>query len=81
MILAFRHLSEKLHKRQAGLHVAFVDLEEAFHAVDRETLWKIIARFGYSEGMLRIIVNLYEDNPRGRVHRLPQLMECGKALS
>ena len=46
MIFTARQLQEKCQEQNVDLYMTFVDLTKAFDTVNREGLWKIMAKFG-----------------------------------
>lgn len=51
------------HLRNANqdTYVLFVDLVKAFDSVNREMLWKILAKFGLPENLISVIKKMYTD--------------------
>lgn len=62
MIFALRQLQEKVIEQQEELHVAFVDITKAFDSIDRNTLWKIMFRFGIPSKFVAICKSLHVNN-------------------
>ena len=48
-------------KEKVGLYMGFVDLKGAFDRVDREFLWRELARIGIDEGLRRAVMGLYKE--------------------
>ena len=46
MIFTARQLQEKCQEQNVDLYMTFVDLTKAFGTVNRDRLWKIMAKFG-----------------------------------
>ena len=40
--------------------MCFVDLQKAYHSVDRELLWKVLARAGVPEKMIAVIRQFHD---------------------
>ena len=66
MIFTVRQLQEKCREQNKGLYVTFVDLTKAFDTVNREGLWKIMAKFGCPEKFVNM-VRLFHDGMQARV--------------
>jgi hypothetical protein len=47
--------------KREKVYLAFLDIEKAYDRVDRETLWKVLRRVGYSEKVVGIIRSLYRE--------------------
>ena len=45
------------HGREA--YIAFIDLEKAYDTVNRDLLWKILAKYGVPEGLINVLRKLY----------------------
>nr|GEV27140.1 hypothetical protein [Tanacetum cinerariifolium] len=68
-----RSLMEKLRERQRDLHLAFIDLEEAYDSVPRELIWKTLIDKGASRRYIKVI--------RMEVAELRMLRwACGKTM-
>ena len=52
---------QNLRARGQEAHVLFVDLVKAFDSVNREMLWKILAKYGLPEKLISVIKKLYTD--------------------
>ena len=61
MIFAARQLQEKCQEQNAPLYFAFFDLVKAFDTVQRDTLWKILRRFGCPEKLVTMIRLFHDD--------------------
>jgi len=46
MIFAFRQLQEKAMEQNVPLYAVFVDFTKAFDTVDRDALWRVLAKYG-----------------------------------
>ena len=66
MIFTVRQLQEKCREQNRGLYITFVDLTKAFDTVNRDGLWKIMAKFGCPEKFINI-VRLFHDGMEARV--------------
>ncbi|BHF72560.1 hypothetical protein SprV_0401562700 [Sparganum proliferum] len=60
MILAVRHLQKKCLEMQTHLYSTFVDLKKAFHAANRDELWKTMQKFGCRERFIQIVRQLHD---------------------
>lgn len=40
-------------------YIIFVDLEKAYDTVNRELLWKLLARYGIPDGLIMVLKKLY----------------------
>ena len=50
-----------LSQHGADCYVIFADLVKAYDTVDRELLWKIMARYGCPEELIFVLRKLYTD--------------------
>ena len=66
MIFSVRQLVEKCIEQNVPLYQVFVDLTKAFDTVNRQAMWKILAKLGCPEGFVRMIAELHRDM-KGRV--------------
>ena len=55
MMFVVRRLQELARRRRIPLYMCFVDLQKAYDSVDRELLWKVLARAGVPEEMIAVI--------------------------
>ncbi|ROT81352.1 hypothetical protein C7M84_025487 [Penaeus vannamei] len=55
MIFAFRQLQEKAMEQNMPLYAVFVDFTKAFDTVDRDALWRVLAKYGCPPKLLAII--------------------------
>ena len=53
MIFSLRQLQEKFREEGKPLYVAFIDLTKAFDLVNRDGLFKILAKIGCPPNILR----------------------------
>lgn len=60
MIFAVRQLQEKCLEQRMDLFMVFIDLTKAYDTVNRELLWKLLARYGIPERLILIIRNMHE---------------------
>ena len=60
MIFVARQLQEKCREQHKDLYAAFVDLSKAFDTVNREALWKLLAKFGCPPKMITLISALHD---------------------
>lgn len=75
LIFTTRQLQEKCREQHQDLFMAFIDLSKAFDTVNRELVWRILAKFGcppkfinilrqFHDGMMaRVAVGEYESEP------------------
>ena len=57
--------------------VLFVDLVKAFDRVPRELLWKILAKFGVPQKILRLLIRLHADfDVQFEVDGITQRIKC-----
>ena len=66
MVFAARQIQEKCREQNKGLYFAFFDLTKAFDTVNREALWKILARYGCPTKFINLVKLLHE-GMQGRV--------------
>ena len=57
MLFVVRRLQELGRQRKIPLYVCFVDLQKAYDSVDRELLWKVLARAGVPSVMMTSSAN------------------------
>ena len=55
MLFVVRRLQELGGQRKLPLYMCFVDLRKAYDSVDRELLWKVLARAGVPSVMIDVI--------------------------
>ena len=55
MLFVVRRLQELGRQRKIPLYMCFVDLQKAYDSVDRELLWKVLARAGVPSVMIDVI--------------------------
>ena len=65
MLFVVRRLQELGRQRKIPLFMCFVDLQKAYDSVDRELLWKVLARAGVPEKMIAVICQ-FHDGMRAR---------------
>lgn len=51
---------EQCAEWNSSLYVGFIDHEQAFDSVDRETIWKLPRHYGVPNKLVNIICNSYE---------------------
>jgi len=56
-----KQMAQLLHEHQYGVHLLFIDLVKAYDTVNRELLWKIMARYGVPQSLISVIQKLYQD--------------------
>jgi len=66
MLFVMRRLQELGRRRKIPLYMCFIDLQKAYDSVDRELLWKVLARIGVPETMIAVI-RQFHDGMRARV--------------
>ena len=60
MLFVVRRLQELARRRRIPLYMCFVDLQKAYDSVDRELLWKVLARAGVPEEMTAVIRQFHD---------------------
>ena len=60
MLFVVRRLQELARRRRIPLYMCFVDLQKAYDSVDRELLWKVLARAGVPEEMIAVICQFHD---------------------
>ena len=55
MLFVVRRLRELGRQRKIPLFMSFVDLRKAYDSVDRELLWKVLARSGVPEKIIMVV--------------------------
>ena len=60
MLFVVRRLQELARRRRIPLYMCFVDLQKAYDSVDRELLWKALARAGVPEEMIAVIRQFHD---------------------
>ena len=66
MLFVVRRLQELGRQRKIPLYMCFVDLQKTYDSVDRELLWKVLARAGVPSVMIHVI-RRFHDGMRARV--------------
>ena len=66
MIFSHQQIQEKCIEQQKPLHQVFVDLTKAFDTVNREALWKILAKIG----CISTFVNIFKEHHRNMKARV-----------
>ena len=66
MLFVVRRLQELARRRRIPLYMCFVDLQKAYNSVDREVLWKVLARDGVPEEIIAVI-RQFHDGMQARV--------------
>ena len=66
MLFVVRRLQELCRQRKIPLYMCFVDPQKAYDSVDRQLLWKVLARAGVPSVMIDII-RQFHDGMRARV--------------
>lgn len=61
-IFVLRQLIEKSQEMNQELHIAFVDLEQAYDSVPRSRLWAALREAGISEILIDAVRHLYQDD-------------------
>ena len=74
MIFAVRQVQEKCVEQQMPLYQVFVDLTKAFDTVNRNALWKILAKIGCPPMFVRMVKELHR-NMKARVNFNGQLSD------
>ena len=60
MLFVVRRLQEVARRRRIPLYMCFVDLQKAYDSVDRELLWKVLARAGVPEEMIAVLRQFHD---------------------
>ena len=60
MLLVVRRLQELARRRRIPLYMCFVELQKAYDLVDRELLWKALARAGVLKEMIAVIRQFHD---------------------
>jgi hypothetical protein len=60
-IAALRIIIEQSLEWNSSLFLNFVDFEKAFHSLDREVLWNLMAHYGIPQKFINIIRNSYNN--------------------
>ena len=60
MIFTARQLREKCQEQNMDLYMTFVDLTKAFDTVSRESLWKIMAKFGFPTKFIEMVRQFHD---------------------
>ena len=66
MLFVVRRLQELSRQREIPLYMCFADLQKAYDSVNRELLWKVLARAGVTSVMIGVI-RQFRDGMRARV--------------
>ena len=66
MLFVMRRLQELGRRKKIPLYMCFIDLQKAYDSVDRELLWKVLARIGVPHTMIAVI-RQFHDGMRARV--------------
>ena len=59
-LFVVRRLQELARWRRIPLYMSFVDLQKVYDSVDREPLWKVLARVGVPEEMIAVIRQFHD---------------------
>ena len=79
-IFTLRQMCEKAIEFDKDLNIVFVDQEKAFDRVNRNTLWKVLEKYGTDKQLLRNIMAFYEQS-QGAVRTTSGLTEWFKINS
>ena len=60
MLFVVRGLQELARRRRISLYMCFIDLQKAYDSVDRELLWKVLARARVPEEMIAVIHQFHD---------------------
>ena len=60
MIFTLRQLQEKSAEQRQPFIVTFVDFSKAFDTVDRDTLWKLLSRYGCPQIFIRVLRSFHD---------------------
>ena len=58
-IFALRNIIEQCTEWQRKLYINFVDFEKAFDSIHRDSLWKILRKYGIPEQLVLVIKSFY----------------------
>ena len=58
-IFALRNIIEQCTEWQRKLYINFVDFEKAFDSIYRDSLWKILRKYGIPEQLVLVIKSFY----------------------
>ena len=61
MMFVVRRLQELARRKDTPLYLCFIDLTEAYDAVDRTLMWDVLTRFGVPPRMLAAIRKFHDD--------------------
>ena len=61
MTFVLRLLQEKCREQRMDLYTAFVDLSKAFDTVNRDLLWRVLAKFGCPNTFVRAVMSLHNE--------------------
>ena len=61
MLFVVHRLQELARRRRIPLYMCFIDFQKAYDSVDRELLWKVLARTGVPEEMIAVIRRFHDD--------------------
>ena len=60
MLFVVRRLQELARRRRTPLYMCFVNFQKAYDSVDRELLWKVLARSDVPEEMIAVIRHFHD---------------------
>ena len=66
-IYSLRRIQEMSLEQNKPLYICFVDLKKAYDSVDRETLWKVLKKFGVNEKMIQMI-RAFHDGMKAKIN-------------
>ena len=58
-IFALRNIIEQCTEWQRKLYIKFVDFEKAFDSIHRDSLWKVLRKYGIPEQLVLVIKSFY----------------------
>ena len=60
MLFCARQLVEKAYECNSKMFLLFIDLHKAYDLTPRQTMWKVLAKYGIPQVMIRLLRSLHE---------------------